>query len=149
MVVRRIFSRNADFQLLSALRENRQQRNRQGVFLVEGVRNINGATERGWTVRALIYSPEQALSQWAQERIASTPVETHYHLSAELLGELSGKTVHTGSKHWRKLTRKFRKLMTLPDYPPEFALTEFNPQQPVIIHLSINSTMSGVEIYQL
>lgn len=90
-MIRRIYSRNADFQLLSALLENRQQRNRQGVFLVEGVRNINAAIERGWTVRALLFAPERPLSQWAQERIATTPVETHYHLSPDLLDELSGK----------------------------------------------------------
>lgn len=88
---RRIYSRNADFQLLGALRENRQQRKRQGVFLVEGVRNLNGAIARGWRVRALLYSTDKPMSQWAQERIASTPVQRHYHLSAELLGELSGK----------------------------------------------------------
>lgn len=62
---------------------------------------------------------------------------------------MSGKTVHNGAKYWRKLTRKFRKVMTLPDYPPEFVLTDFNPQQPVVIHLILNSAMSGVEIYQL
>lgn len=89
--VRRVYSRNADFQLLHSLLDNRQQRNRQGVFLVEGVRNINAAMERDWTVRALLYAPERTLSQWAQERIASTPVEIHYHLSPELLAELSGK----------------------------------------------------------
>ncbi len=62
---------------------------------------------------------------------------------------MSGKNIHSGAKYWRKLTRKFKKVMTLPDYPPEFALTDFNPQQPVIIHLILNTAMSGVDIYQL
>lgn len=90
-MIRRIYSRNADYQLLHSLLENRQQRNRQGVFLVEGVRNINATIERGWQVRALLYAPERTLSQWAQERIATTPVETHYHIAIDLLAELSGK----------------------------------------------------------
>ena len=62
---------------------------------------------------------------------------------------MSSKDIHSGAKYWRKLTRKFKKNMALPDYPPEFALTDFNPQQPVIIHLVLNAAMSGVSIYQL
>lgn len=62
---------------------------------------------------------------------------------------MSSKDIHSGAKYWRKLTRKFKKIMSLPDYPPEFALTDFNPQQPVIIHLMLNTAMSGVSIYQL
>jgi hypothetical protein len=67
---------------------------------------------------------------------------------------MSGKDIHTGPRYWRKLVRKFRKQMTfnqmaLPEFPPEFALTEFNPEQPVIIHLVLNTAMSGVNIYQL
>ncbi len=62
---------------------------------------------------------------------------------------MSGKDIHTGPHYWRKLTRKFRKQMALPEFPPEFALTEFNPEQPVIIHLMLNTAMSGVDIFQL
>lgn len=62
---------------------------------------------------------------------------------------MSSKDIHSGSRYWRKLTRKFKKQMSLPEFPPEFALTEFNPEQPVIIHLLLNTAMSGVDIYQL
>lgn len=62
---------------------------------------------------------------------------------------MSGKDIHTGTRYWRKLARKFRNQMPLPEYPPEFALTDFNSDQPVIIHLVLNTMMSGVYIYQL
>ena len=62
---------------------------------------------------------------------------------------MGSKDIHNGARHWRKLVKKFKSQMALPDYPPEFALTEFNPQQPVIIHLVLNTAMSGVSIYQL
>jgi hypothetical protein len=62
---------------------------------------------------------------------------------------MGGKDVHSGARYWRKLVHKFKKHMDLPDFPPEFALSEFNPEQPVIIHLVLNTAMGGVDIYQL
>jgi TrmH family RNA methyltransferase len=89
--VKRVFSRNADFQVLAALRENRTRRLREGVIWVEGVRNLNSAVARGWAVRALLYAPDRALSDWAQERLQSTPALVHYQLSELLHAELSGR----------------------------------------------------------
>ncbi len=91
MTIKRIYSRNADFQLLTALRDNRTRRLREGVIWVEGVRNLNIAIERGWTVRSLLYAPDKPLSQWAQERLRNTPTQCNYQLSETLLAELSNR----------------------------------------------------------
>lgn len=62
---------------------------------------------------------------------------------------MGGKDIHSGAHYWRKLVKKFKSQMALPECPPEFALTEFNPHQPVIIRLVLNTAMGGVDIYQL
>lgn len=89
----RITSHNARFQQWRALLTNRTKRQRAGEFLVQGVRPITLAAERGWPVRTLIHSTERPLSNWAEgllgggfpgsvERVAMAP---------ELLAELGEK----------------------------------------------------------
>ncbi|MFD0687688.1 TrmH family RNA methyltransferase [Actinomadura fibrosa] len=86
----RISRPNARFQQWEALLRNQNKRQRAGEFLVQGVRPITLAVERGWPVRALIYDAGRPPSRWAAgmleraggERVAMAP---------ELLRELSGK----------------------------------------------------------
>lgn len=88
--VLRVSRPNARFQQWEALLRNRNKRQRAGEFLVQGVRAISLAVERGRPIRALIYDAERPLSRWAAgileraggERVAMAP---------ELLRELSGK----------------------------------------------------------
>ena len=47
-MVKKINSRNAEFQKFQVLKTNRNKRHKYGEFFVEGVRNINGAVEGGW-----------------------------------------------------------------------------------------------------
>lgn len=89
---RRVYSRNADFQVLTALKTNRTRRLRESVFWVEGVRNLNAAIERGWTVRSLIYTPDAPLSVWAMDRLRSTPTAVNYQVSVDLMAELSDRS---------------------------------------------------------
>ncbi|GLW07462.1 rRNA methyltransferase [Microtetraspora sp. NBRC 13810] len=87
----RITKRNAHFQQWQALLANRTKRQRAGEFLVQGVRPIQLAVELGWPVRALLYDAGRELSGWAASilaRAGARPVA----MSAELLGELSGKS---------------------------------------------------------
>jgi TrmH family RNA methyltransferase len=73
------------------LASNRQKRHQSRTFLVEGVRPITIALERGWTFGAVVYAGGRTLSAWAQDVIHRSPNATRYELSEELLGELSRK----------------------------------------------------------
>jgi TrmH family RNA methyltransferase len=90
MPVIRIEKENAQFQLLNALKTNREKRNREG-FIFEGVRNINNAVKYNWPIKAFFYSSQKGLSGWAKGILNNSSAETHYDLSAELLKKLSNK----------------------------------------------------------
>jgi len=62
----RITTRNARFQQWVALLSNRTKRAQLGEFVVQGVRPITLAVERGWAIRALLYDGDRPrLSEWA------------------------------------------------------------------------------------
>lgn len=85
-----ITKENAAFQVLHALKTNREKRNHEG-FLFEGVRNINNAITYTWNIKAFLYSSEKGLSDWAKDILKNSKAETHYDLSLELLNKLSNK----------------------------------------------------------
>jgi len=60
----RISTRNATFQQWQALLTNRSKRQHTGEFLVQGVRPISLAVERGWEIRMLLASDGPGLSRW-------------------------------------------------------------------------------------
>lgn len=77
---RKIERRTDEIQLLEALRTSRQKRERQGRFIVEGVRNIDAALRQGWDVQAVLSPDGAPRSTWARgvvdrvdERIALSP----------------------------------------------------------------------------
>lgn len=86
----RIGTRNATFQQWHSLLGNRTKRNRHGEFLVQGVRPLTLATERGWPVAALLRT-DGALSSWAERIWEGTAAGVHGILPAELMVELGGK----------------------------------------------------------
>ncbi|MBG6089579.1 TrmH family RNA methyltransferase [Actinomadura viridis] len=86
----RISRPNARFQQWEALLRNRNKRQRAGEFLVQGVRPISLAVERGWPVRALIYDAERPLSRWAAGMLERAGAE-RVAMAPALLQELSGK----------------------------------------------------------
>jgi TrmH family RNA methyltransferase len=94
-LVRRITSRNAAFQQWQALLTNRNKRQRAREFLVQGVRPITVAVDRGWPVHALLYDADRSLSRWARELLDRVPAEK-FALSAELLAELGEKNETPG-----------------------------------------------------
>jgi 23S rRNA (uridine2479-2'-O)-methyltransferase len=85
----RIDAANDAFQLALSLQANRKQRRRQGRFVVEGVRNINAAVERGWPIDSFWYSGEQRLSDWARVLLEAPAAQMTYELPADLLARLS------------------------------------------------------------
>lgn len=87
----RVYSENATFQLIEVLRRNREKRQKQHEFLVEGVRPLNLARQNGWTINAWLYSPERKLSDWATHLLAESPAPIHYEVAAPLFAKLSGK----------------------------------------------------------
>ena len=87
----KLYSANDQFQLILALRDNRQKRQKQRTFFVEGVRSINLALQHGWAIHALLYAREQPLSNWASEVLRNSHAQLHYELSLPLLQQLSNK----------------------------------------------------------
>ncbi|WP_245868556.1 TrmH family RNA methyltransferase [Actinomadura meyerae] len=88
--VLRVSRPNARFQQWEALLRNRAKRQRAGEFLVQGVRPITLAVERGWPVRTLIYDAERQPSRWARDMLERAGAE-RVAMAPDLLRELSGK----------------------------------------------------------
>ncbi len=87
----RITSRNARFQVWQSLLTNRQKRQREGSFLVHGVRPITLAIEAGWPIRTLLHNGDHALSAWARSMLDGVSAE-QIAMSGELMHELGEKT---------------------------------------------------------
>jgi 23S rRNA (uridine2479-2'-O)-methyltransferase len=88
--VLRVTSRNAAFQQWQALLTNRAKRQRAREFIVQGVRPITLAVERGWPVDAMIYDISRPLSRWAQDVLAASRAQ-RVAMAPELLRELGEK----------------------------------------------------------
>jgi tRNA G18 (ribose-2'-O)-methylase SpoU len=70
---RTIDRRTDEIQLLEALRTNRQKRERQQRFVVEGVRNIDAALLNGWDVHTVLAPEGARLSRWAEMVVDRAP----------------------------------------------------------------------------
>ncbi|HVT75649.1 MAG TPA: RNA methyltransferase [Acidimicrobiales bacterium] len=86
-MTRALRSANAEFQVLRALATNRQTRNRENAFIVQGVRNIDAARAHGWTVRAALTPMGASRSAWAEDIVAR--VDDHVELAPSLFDELA------------------------------------------------------------
>ena len=91
MRTEKITTRNNIYQKFEVLKNNRNKRHRYREFLVEGVRNINEAVNKGWHIKSFIYSGEKKLSEWARGIIDSTAADINYELTDILMKNLSGK----------------------------------------------------------
>lgn len=87
----RIFSKNADYQLLEVLKTNRNKRHKKGWFAVEGVKSINLAASRGWDIKGFIFSGERELSQWGRGVLEEFPNALRYILTKQLMDEYSDR----------------------------------------------------------
>jgi 23S rRNA (uridine2479-2'-O)-methyltransferase len=89
-LVLRVTARNAVFQQWQALLSNRVKRQRNREFIIQGVRPITIAVERGWPVRTMIYDMSRPLSQWAGDMLAASGAQ-QVAMAPDLLGELGEK----------------------------------------------------------
>lgn len=87
----KIHSENDIFQILLALKENRQKRQKEKKFIFEGVRNIKNALQSKWKIEAFIFSPERELSRWASGILRNSQANFHYELPVELIRKISDK----------------------------------------------------------
>jgi 23S rRNA (uridine2479-2'-O)-methyltransferase len=90
----RITTRNAAFQQWEALLDNRKKRQRNGEFLVHGVRPITLAVQQGARLRALLHDAGREPSRWAQE-IFEASTARRVEMAPELLAELGEKDEDT------------------------------------------------------
>ena len=88
----KIYTENNDFQYVETLRRNREKRQKNKEFFIEGVRPINQALQYNWQIRAFIYSREKHLSDWAEGILARSQASEHYELRLPLLEKLSNKS---------------------------------------------------------
>ena len=86
----RVTSRNAAFQQWQALLSNRVKRQRAREFVIQGVRPITLAVERGWPLHDLIYDMSRPLSRWAAGMLAASAAR-QVAMAPELLTELGEK----------------------------------------------------------
>jgi TrmH family RNA methyltransferase len=89
--VKKVFSENNDFQHVEVIKRNREKRNRNNEFFVEGVKSINYAIENNWNIKTFIYSKEKVLSEWANNILNNSKAETHMELPLKLIDKLSDK----------------------------------------------------------
>ncbi|ARQ67837.1 TrmH family RNA methyltransferase [Streptomyces marincola] len=90
MALQRISARNARFQQWQAHLTNRTKRQRAGEFLVQGVRPISQAVERGWPIRTLIFDDGRPPTRWAAHILREVRAEK-VAMAPELMAELGGK----------------------------------------------------------
>ncbi len=88
----KIYTENNDFQYIETLRRNREKRQKNKEFFIEGVRPINQALQHDWQIRAFAYSREKQLSDWAEGILARSQASQHYELRLSLLEKLSNKS---------------------------------------------------------
>lgn len=89
--VRKIHTKNNDYQRLEVLKNNRNKRYKYNEFFVEGVRNINEAIANHWKINSFLYTFEKKLSNWAKDVMARTNTRVNYELTEALMNEISNR----------------------------------------------------------
>jgi hypothetical protein len=83
--------------------------------------------------------------------MASVEVFLPHYVQYTVEGGVSmgGSNVHEGPGAWEIIKQKLRPQILLPDQPPDFAITESNPERPVRIRFITHITTGSVELYRL
>jgi tRNA G18 (ribose-2'-O)-methylase SpoU len=84
----RVSRRNSTFQVLQALKTNRAKRNELDEVFVEGIAAIKGAVLAGRTIRKLVYTDYDGLSEWGRRLVAGSGDAQCIALDRDLYGEL-------------------------------------------------------------
>ena len=88
---RAIDRRTDEVQLLEALRTNRQKRERQRRFIVEGVRNIDAALDAAWPVHVVLSPRGIRRSRWAEETVERAGDAERLELTPEVFDCLTDR----------------------------------------------------------
>lgn len=89
--LRVIRTRNATFQVLEALKRNRQKRNALGELFIEGIEPIKQAVAAGRRVKRILCSDHATLSPWARAFIDRVQPEELLQLDGELYRALADR----------------------------------------------------------
>ncbi|MCG6144980.1 TrmH family RNA methyltransferase [Leptospira bandrabouensis] len=87
----RISVRNAEFQVLSALRTNRSKRSQEKEVFVEGTEGIKQLIDAGWEITRILFSDGMKLSHWGESVLQKFSFAKQIEISPDLFGELSEK----------------------------------------------------------
>ncbi|MCT8332155.1 RNA methyltransferase [Leptospira sp. 85282-16] len=87
----KISVKNAEFQVLSALRTNRSKRSQEKEVFVEGTEGIKQLIEAGWEITRILFRDEGNLSHWGESVLHKFPTAKQFEISPNLYGELSEK----------------------------------------------------------
>jgi TrmH family RNA methyltransferase len=79
-----VTTRNARFQQWQALLSNRTKRQREGAFLVQGVRPITMVVNADLPIRELLFNADVRLSAWARTTLAAVRAP-RFALAADLV----------------------------------------------------------------
>lgn len=87
----KISVKNAEFQVLFALRTNRSKRSQEKEVFVEGTEGIKQLIEARWEVTRILYRDGVALSHWGESVLKKYPSAKQIEVSPDLYAELSEK----------------------------------------------------------
>ncbi|PJZ86325.1 TrmH family RNA methyltransferase [Leptospira harrisiae] len=87
----KISVRNAEFQILLALRTNRSKRSQEKEVFVEGTECIKQLIGAHWEITRILFREGVKLSQWADSVLENYPKAKQFAVTADLYSELSEK----------------------------------------------------------
>lgn len=87
----KISTRNAAFQIFTALKRNRNKRKQHGKIIVEGVIPIDLCIQGQVPIAAILIEDGKKLSSWGNSVLATVVCDTVYFVSKPLMAEISDK----------------------------------------------------------
>jgi tRNA G18 (ribose-2'-O)-methylase SpoU len=88
----KISTKNAEYQIIEALKTNRQKRQSHREFFVEGTESIKQLLQSPFRLTRLIFRDYSALSSWARAVVDATTQAKRIEMAEVLFKELSDKT---------------------------------------------------------
>jgi tRNA G18 (ribose-2'-O)-methylase SpoU len=88
----RITKPNSTFQIIQALKENRTKRAELGEVFVEGITPIKNALRAGKSIKRIIYTTHEALSDWSRKLLLAHENAQLISLETTLFDTLSDKS---------------------------------------------------------
>ena len=83
--------KNPKVRLARGLSKNRKLRRSEKAFFIEGVHALSSARRNGWNLRFVYYSPETALTPWAENIVSQLPEDRLVPINAYVQEQLSDR----------------------------------------------------------